>query len=299
MANKPSSEQRIRSLYQMLFEMATGNLYFQIPADNGKDELDELAILLNRLAERMRITFVEHNYVAPYYSYQNLAQLTFITDLDFKIISFTSQVYDSLGWKNDGLIGLPIRSIIADNSNAVWESAIKEISKNPECHETLHLTFVTPEKLLVPAFCTISRLLHVDMVVVSSVKTILQEIIYDLPKLKTAKPRADEAETMQQLHDYILDNLGEPLPTIKQLSRIFKVNEFDLKDGFRKLFRISIHRFYNEERLKRAHLMIVQTDESLKIIASVNGYMTYTSFNKAFKARFGYPPSSLKRSAEK
>lgn len=283
----------------MLFEMATGNLHFQIPTDNGNDDLQELAVQLNRLAEKMRMTFIEHNEVAPYYSYQNLAQLTFITDLDFKILGFTSQAYDSLGWKNGDLIGLPIDSIIADNSDAVWKKAIKVINTDPEFHETLHLTFVTPEKQLVPAFCTITRLLHVDMILVSSIKTSLQEIIYDLPKLKTTKPRAAEAETIQQLHDYILNNLGEPLPTIKQLSRIFKVNEFDLKDGFRKLFGSSIYHFYNEERLKRAHLMIVHTDESLKAIASVHGYMTYTSFNKAFKARFGYPPSSLKRSAEK
>jgi transcriptional regulator GlxA family with amidase domain len=140
-------------------------------------------------------------------------------------------------------------------------------------------------------------LIHSDHIVISSVTTILQDIIYGFPQNEKSKKKSkvNDAETMQQLYDFIMQHLEKPLPTLKQLSAIFRVNEFELKSGFRTFFKTSIHHFYNEERLKRAHLMITQSDESLKTIAFACGFTNYNNFYKAFKKRFEYPPNSLQR----
>lgn len=298
MANQSTIEQRIRSLYQMLFEMATGNLHFRLTAQFYQDDLDRLTQLLNQLAENIQTTFLQHGYVTPFYHYQNLVQLTLIIDQEFTIIACSSASQDFLGWKNDDIIGVKIDLLFDEASSKSWHKTKKNILKTPDFHSTLHLIFKTNGDKLVPSFCTVSRLLYTDMIVVSSITTSLQEIIYDVPRPKTGISLVSEAETMQQLHDYILENLGNQLPTIPQLSKLFKINEFDLKRSFKLLFHTSIHHFYNEERLKRAHLMVTQTNDTLKVIAVANGFQNYTSFNKSFKQRFGYAPSQLKRNAQ-
>jgi transcriptional regulator GlxA family with amidase domain len=79
---------------------------------------------------------------------------------------------------------------------------------------------------------------------------------------------------------------------------MFVVEEHILKNGFRTVFKTSVYNFYQEERLKRANLMIRQTSVSLKEIAYLNGFKGYLNFYKAFKKRFGYKPSDLSRPEE-
>jgi transcriptional regulator GlxA family with amidase domain len=79
---------------------------------------------------------------------------------------------------------------------------------------------------------------------------------------------------------------------------MFAIEEHILKNGFRTFFKTSVYNFYQEERLKRANLMIRQTAVSLKEIAYLNGFKGYLNFYKAFKKRFGYKPSDLSRPEE-
>ena len=104
-----------------------------------------------------------------------------------------------------------------------------------------------------------------------------------------------ELDLIHEVFEYILTHLEEPLPSTKELSKMFGTNEFTLKQNFRKLLKTSIYQFYNEERLKRAHHLIQQTTISIKTIALMSGFNDYTNFYKSFKKRFGYPPSNLSR----
>jgi transcriptional regulator GlxA family with amidase domain len=98
---------------------------------------------------------------------------------------------------------------------------------------------------------------------------------------------------IQKVQDYILNHLEEPLPSTKELSKMFGTNEFTLKENFRNLLKTSIYQFYNEERLKKAHFLIQQTALPLKDIAFMCGFNDYTNFFKAFKKRYHYTPSDL------
>ncbi len=100
---------------------------------------------------------------------------------------------------------------------------------------------------------------------------------------------------VQKVIDYIQNHLEEPLPSSRMLSKMFGTNEFTLKDNFRKLVKTSIYQFYNEERLKKSHVLIEKTTIPLKEIALLSGFTNYTNFYKAFKKKFNYPPSELNR----
>ncbi len=296
--NEPKPQQTIKSIYQMLFEMATGNLMFRLEPGVKDEELNQLIILLNQLAEKIRITLRHQEYVSPHYTYQGLVQITFILDIDAVIQNCNSEVQSFLLYAPEDLIGKTMAGIIAEQSAAIWSKIVEDAASDVNYHTTVQLLFITSQQKIVPSFCTVSRLYRPQHITVNSITTILQNIIYNLPGRVSDKSKSSkltDVETMQELYNYILQHLDKPLPTIKQLSSMFRVNEFDLKSGFRKLFNSSIHHFYNEERLKRAHLMITQTDESLKTIAYSCGFTSYNNFYKAFKKQFGYTPTSLSR----
>lgn len=290
------TQQRIKAIYQMLFEMATGNLAFRIIKTDQDDEVGKIAEMLNKLAGEMHDILVRSGYVNPHYSYQNLVQTTFILDDKFLISNFNAHVLQALYYESEELFQVDFGKFIAPQSFSIWNQKKKEASLDDNYHSTVQLIFVTGNNKLIPTFCTISRLRYSDKIIVNSITTILQELLSD-PRyvIKINPERQSETVVMQNLYDYILNHLEEPLPTLKELAVLFDCNEYKLKLGFREFFKTSIYNFYHEERLKRAHLMIQQTKIPLKEIAIMNGFNTYLNFYKAFKKRFKYTPSEVDR----
>lgn len=180
------NQQRIKSLYKMLLEMATGNLAFRVELNGNGDELDQLAIMLNEVAEKMQNTISR-------YEFKNQPH-------DYKATLITNKQSDT--------------------------------------------------------------------------------------------------ELIQKVIIYIQNHLEEPLPSTKELSKMFGSNEFTLKDSFRYIVKTSIYQFYNDARLKKAHFLIKETQIPLKEIALICAFNDYPNFYKAFKKRYNYPPSEVKRETD-
>lgn len=287
---------RIKRIYQMLFEMATGNLTFRIKPSNLNDDVDKLSLVLNSVAAEMHSKILNSGFVNPKYSYQNLVQNTYILNKDFVIVSFSPNASRALGYVSDHLCKMEFHKILALQSQPLWNDLQEQAKQNSQLQATVHLLFLTANQSIIPAFCSVSRLLHSDIVMISSVTTILMDIMADRNSTAPAiVSKKSEPNTIQNVYEHILKNLEEPLPTTKELSKMFGINEFNLKEGFRYFFNTSIYHFYTEERLKKAHLLIQQTTIPLKEIAFSSGFNDYTNFYKAFKKRFRYAPSDVNR----
>jgi AraC-like DNA-binding protein len=127
--------------------------------------------------------------------------------------------------------------------------------------------------------------------------TKLQEANYFNPYVTSDKPKEviEPSQLIQKVQDYILNHLEEDLPSTKALAQMFGTNEFILKQNFRTLFKTSVYQYYNDERLKKARLLIEQTTIPLANIALVSGFNNYTNFYKAFKKKYNQSPSDLGR----
>src|SRR5690606_34049357 len=108
-------QQRIKDIYQMLFEIATGNLSYHVDETQQRDGLDELIITLNRFPRQLQAAILKHGFVSPRYTYQNLVQLSFVVDHDLVILDCSSDI-SLIYWKPDQLIGTAITNILTDNS---------------------------------------------------------------------------------------------------------------------------------------------------------------------------------------
>ncbi|PKB18057.1 AraC family transcriptional regulator [Flavobacterium sp. 5] len=296
--NKGSNQQRIRDLYHMLFEMATGNLMFRLQQSVPADELDELAAILNSVATEMQSKIVTSGFINLHYSYQNLIQHTCILDNYFTIQGFSSNLPLALGLPSEQLFKKNFDEILAIQIHPLWKSISNQIVDDDSFHSTIQLLFITAENQIIPTFCTVSRVLYSNTIIISSITTHLQDSLSDHTNtINLGLPRPTEAAIIQNVYDYILNNLEDPLPSAKVLAKMFGTNEFRLKDGFRHFFNTSIYQFYTEERLKRAHLLIQQTAIPIKEIAFMCGFNDYTNFYKSFKKRFKYAPSEVKRTS--
>ena len=105
--SEQNKQERIRKIYQMLFEMASGNLQFQIANLNEEDEIDQIALKLNQIASNIKETILKVGHVIPQFTYQNLVQYTFILDENLIILSYSPSVLTTLSYKPEDLIKKP------------------------------------------------------------------------------------------------------------------------------------------------------------------------------------------------
>jgi len=101
--------------------------------------------------------------------------------------------------------------------------------------------------------------------------------------------RIHEARTI--LESYI----DKKPPSIRYLSRKVALNEFKLKNGFKKYFNAGIFEWLMEQKMKHAKHLVLTTNKPIKEISALVGYPRTTNFITAFRRRFGMTPGSLRR----
>ncbi|SHM05012.1 helix-turn-helix domain-containing protein [Flavobacterium saccharophilum] len=299
----PHNLQRMVSMHKMLFEMARGNFNNHIPLSSYDDEIETLVVLVNMVAEELKESAFHSGFVNPYITHRMATLAIFILDENNRIKNVNQGALEILGFDAKNMIDRPIHDFLKIEDEEI--SKISDVERNAIKErllsgEIITLNFITFKKLTVSAQCSVSRLSEGSFIALSFVAPFLQvnETSTEPFGIKLGRHHnltKTDARLVQRVYDYILANLAEPLPSIKDLARQFGTNDFKLKDGFRYFFHTSIYQFYTEERLKRAYLMIEQTDIPLKNISFMNGFNSYPNFSKSFKKRFGFSPKELAR----
>lgn len=301
--DKKHNQERIVALHQMLFEMARGNFSNRIPLSSYDDELETLVVLVNMVAEEMRESIFHAGYVNPHSSYRFITQANLVLDKLLHIKSFNPSLLTMLGYESSELKDQFIGTFLTPDSLEKLDF-VKEAFHDTISDQTMiPLQFLTKDQLIFNTDCSITKLFDRDELILSFVVSVSQNanVLLELKNAdeseKHPNSRKSDALLIQRVYDYILSHLEEPLPSLKELSKLFGTNEYKLKDGFRHFFKTSIYKFYTVERLKRAYLMIQQTTIPLKNIALMNGFTDYPNFSKSFKKQFGISPNEIARTA--
>lgn len=287
-------------MHKMLFAMAQGNFNNQIPLSTYDDEIETLVVLVNMVAEELKESVFHSGFVNPHITHKMVTPATFILDEYHCIISVNQGALEILGYDSQEMLTRPIQDFLEEDFRDMSELERKVMEDILLSGEIITLHFLTHKKLVVTAQCSVSRLSPGNCTVLSFVAPFLHVIDtivepFEIKLNRHSSFRKADARLMQKVYDYILANLAQPLPSVKELAKQFGTNDFKLKDGFRYFFHTSIYQFYTEERLKRAYLMIEKTDIPLKNISRLNGFNSYPNFSKSFKKRFGISPKDLGR----
>lgn len=103
---------------------------------------------------------------------------------------------------------------------------------------------------------------------------------------------------MQRAMDYIDEHLDGDLD-LETVARVAAFSRFHFHRQFTATFEVSVHRYIQLARLKRAsHRLAFRDDQSVTEIAMDAGYEAPDAFARAFRQRFGQSPSSFRKSPD-
>lgn len=98
-----------------------------------------------------------------------------------------------------------------------------------------------------------------------------------------------------RLAQRIVSRQFNPPPTISQVSRMVGMNETKLKQGFKKLYGMTVFEFGHRCRMLHALELLELRRMPVGLVAEQVGYQHQTTFTTAFKSFFGFRPKDARK----
>ena len=102
----------------------------------------------------------------------------------------------------------------------------------------------------------------------------------------------NDIEALNYARKLLVEDLSQP-PTTMQLSQLTGLNEFKLKNGFRKLFSSSIYQYFQNNRMSIAKDLLQEGRLNVSSVAWEVGYINVSHFIAAFKKKYGVNPGNI------
>ncbi len=109
--------------------------------------------------------------------------------------------------------------------------------------------------------------------------------------------KESDLKILQQVKLYI-DGHYENTFRMEDLCRMFGINAFKLKKGFKEVFGCPVFVYVRTKRLQKAYALVTESCLPLKEIAFLSGYKYAHHFTQAFYAQYGVLPSALRQKRE-
>lgn len=114
------------------------------------------------------------------------------------------------------------------------------------------------------------------------------------PKNEHDNYQSEQAETIRQVHEYLLHHLDERI-TIEDLSRQYLMNPTTLKSVFKTVYGDSLASHMKEHRMEKAAALLRETNDSVSQIAKAVGYGSPSRFSTAFREIYQMLPSEYRK----
>jgi AraC-like DNA-binding protein len=137
------------------------------------------------------------------------------------------------------------------------------------------------------------RSLYIDSKITELLLLVFNEMVNEGRSMEI-KLSAYDIECLLEVKRVILQNLDHPY-TLRQLARMVGLNEFKLKRGYKQFFGMPVYHFLRDARMSRSIELLTETDKSVTDIAFDLGFPAVSAFSNAFKNKFGYAPTMVRK----
>ncbi|MGJ5641508.1 helix-turn-helix domain-containing protein [Formosa sp. S-31] len=301
----PEDKIRLEHIYNQLLEVSNGNFSFQIERTDKKDEIEALSVLVNMVTEEIKDSFLHEGYINFRNAYKHITQIVFVLDENQKILDVDHKSIMLLGYEPSEILSTSFHTLLHDTSIETWNT----VNSKFNFHNTIKLTFKTKNGLLFNAQCYGVKLQNNDRLKNLTLLTTFDLVQREAPSklnLESLNTKGKKNQTIKQVLSsqdidnirvagkYIIDNLEDDLPSLKDLAHNFGINEFKLKKGFKELYGMTVFQFLKTERLKKSHILVEHTNMSFKEIAKTVGFKTASHFSREFYSYYSYRPKVLR-----
>lgn len=313
------NKKRMEQIHTVLMEFASGNFLYKLERTELKDELEALIALVNMTVEEIKDSFLHQEHVNQNETYGHLVQLFFLLDKRDIIRAFNVGVKQLLFFEDMDVRGKPFHSFLTPESELVWNKLKSKLTEGGSSSDdqVIKLSFKTKQGLILTTNCLVGKpiggtdlsdnimVISVEMVMASKQRELALRKVVSIGKerkapddgfiKKTKRLSTTDIRKIRQVHDHILENLDKHLSPLVELAHSFGTNEYKLKHGFKQLYGQTIFSFLLSERLKKASILIQHSDIPLKMVAHICGFKSAPHFSRAFKEKYDYTPSELRR----
>lgn len=111
-------------------------------------------------------------------------------------------------------------------------------------------------------------------------------------KTNNVKLDSKDIEAIKKAKDILIKNLQNP-PSIVELAKKVRINEFKLKIGFKKVFNDTPYNILLDYKLELAQKLLKNSDMNIEEIGKYIGYKHSPNFTKAFIKKYKVRPMDL------
>ena len=105
-------------------------------------------------------------------------------------------------------------------------------------------------------------------------------------------PFLNDKETVRKIRnakEHLLQHMDSP-PSLKELSRIAGLNEYQLKAGFKEIYGNTVYGYLLDHKLDHARMLLDSKQYQVAEVAYNVGYTNPSHFIAAFRKKFGITP---------
>jgi AraC family transcriptional regulator, transcriptional activator of the genes for pyochelin and ferripyochelin receptors len=103
--------------------------------------------------------------------------------------------------------------------------------------------------------------------------------------------KIDDIDRIHQAKEILINNFKNP-PSLLELARQVRLNDYKLKQGFRQIFGTTVFGYLHDYRMQQAYMLLTTGQMKVREAAQAVGYASPSSFNSAFKKKFGVNPKA-------
>jgi AraC-like DNA-binding protein len=103
-----------------------------------------------------------------------------------------------------------------------------------------------------------------------------------------------DAQLITEIRTYLDEHLYNQ-HTVQDLCQKFTINREKLQNGFHELVQSTVHAYIIHQRMQQAAKRLMESEDSIKVIALDSGYKKQRSFNKTFKSIFNMTPAAYRK----
>lgn len=303
--NNKANRNKLEELCDFVIEVSRGNFTLQLsPKDSG--DLEPLIKLHNMMNEELNS--LVHN-IHGNKSYPVIKSFTLKITSNLHINFISPGLVKELGFNK---APNNLSNLVASKSLNKLKKLLKETDFNKCRERKLKLEFknkdglilkVTANLLIIDSQQTTLILINIYWITyqnsfVDDQQQGVQPRSHKYPTRNRSILLQENRELIENLQSYLLKNLDQPFPGIKDLAGKFNASESKLKKGFKYYNGVSIYKFVQEKRLEKAHLLLTETEKPVSTIAQECGFVSAAHFSRTFKKKFGYRPTDVQRNPE-